>query len=298
MSLPEFSEYFCGEVRSRLLFILELSLSEDGVDVTSDSIFSQSDRVEAIIVAKSQTVISGLPVIPLVMNLCASRPEELTYSWQALSKEGEEVSPNTIVAQVNGPTRQILRAERIILNFIGHLSGIATLTKRYVNALQGSGIRLLDTRKTLPAMRYPEKYAVLCGGGFNHRRNLSELVMIKDNHIDAAGSIVAAVTAVRQHCNPCPPIEVECRILDEVREAVDCHVDRIMFDNMTPEAIAESLRLVPHTIETEVSGGIDLETIRNVRIPGNRQPDFVSVGRLTHSAPSADFSMRIAKEYA
>lgn len=295
MSLPEFSEYFSGEARACLMTVLELSLSEDGRDLTSEGIFTPTSRVQAVIVAKEAVTVCGLPVIPLVMDLCAARPEELGYSWQALAKEGEQVAAGTIVARLNGPARQVLRAERVILNFIGHLSGIATLTARYVKALDGTGVTLLDTRKTLPGLRYPDKYAVLCGGGRNHRRNLAEMLMIKDNHIDAAGSITAAVTALRQRLTPCPPIEVECRTFDEVREAVACKVDRIMFDNMSREELETALSLVPRSVATEISGGVTLESLAALQ-PDRRQPDFISVGRITHSAPAADFSMRIAKD--
>lgn len=296
MSLPEFSEYFSGDARTYLMAALELALAEDGPDLTSDGLFAPVDRVQAVIVAKERAVVSGLPVIPLIMDLCAARPAELSYTWQALAKEGEDVSAGFTIARLNGPARQILRAERVILNFISHLSGIATLTRTYVDALEGTGVRLLDTRKTLPGLRYPDKYAVVCGGGHNHRRNLAEMLMVKDNHIDAAGSITAAVTALRERYRPCPPIEVECRTNAEVSEAVECKVNRIMLDNMKADALGSALVLVPRGIETEVSGGVSLESIRALATPGLRQPDFISVGRLTHSAPAADFSMRIAKD--
>ena len=297
MTLPEFPEYFSGEPRAHLLSILQLSLAEDGPDLTTDGVFEPGDRLQAVIIAKERTIIAGLPVIPLVMNLCAARPDELGYTWQPLAKEGESVSLGATVARLVGPARQILRAERVILNFISHLCGIANLTSRYVEALDGTGVRLLDTRKTMPGMRYPDKYAVLCGGGWNHRRNLSELLMLKDNHIDAAGSITKAVEALRHRYAPCPPIEVECRNANEIREAVSCSVNRIMLDNMTPEQLPAALSLIPRSIETEVSGGISLDNIRNyATTAGVRQPDFISVGRITHSAVTADLSMRIAKE--
>lgn len=298
MKLPEFSEYFSGEARACLMSLLELALAEDGPDLTSDGIFPPADRAQAVIVAKSETVVSGLPVIPLVLDLCATCPEELSHTWQALAREGEAVQAGAAIARLSGPARQILRAERVILNFISHLSGIAALTRSYVDILDGTGVRLLDTRKTLPGMRYPDKYAVLCGGGRNHRRNLSEMLMIKDNHIDAAGSITEAVAKLRERYKPCPPIEVECRTIAEVDEAVACAVERIMLDNMSREGLREALERVPRTIETEVSGGVTLESLRALATPGTRQPDFISVGRLTHSAPAADFSMRIAKDVA
>ena len=297
MILPEFSEYFQGEARTHLLSILELSLAEDGPDLTTEGVFSPGDRLQAIIVAKEQTIIAGLPVIPLVMDLCAAHPEELSYTWQSLAKEGEEVAKGSIVARISGPARQVLRAERVILNFVSHLCGIANLTRRYAEKLEGTGVRLLDTRKTMPGLRYPDKYAVLCGGGHNHRRNLAEMLMLKDNHIDAAGSMTKAVELLRGRYNPCPPIEVECRNLDEISEAVACRVARIMLDNMTPDMLPEALEMIPSFIETEISGGVSLDTIRAyATVSTVRKPDFISVGRITHSAVTADLSMRIAKE--
>ena len=297
MILPEFSEYFQGEARVHLLSILELSLAEDGPDLTTEGVFGPGDRLQAIIVAKEQTIIAGLPVIPLVMDLCAAHPEELSYPGQSLAKEGEEVAKGSIVARISGPARQVLRAERVILNFVSHLCGIANLTRRYAEKLEGTGVRLLDTRKTMPGLRYPDKYAVLCGGGHNHRRNLAEMLMLKDNHIDAAGSMTKAVELLRGRYNPCPPIEVECRNLDEISEAVACRVDRIMLDNMTPDMLPEALEMIPSFIETEISGGVSLDTIRAyATVSTVRKPDFISVGRITHSAVTADLSMRIAKE--
>ena len=265
-----------------LLSILELSLAEDGPDLTTEGVFGPGDRLQAIIVAKEQTIIAGLPVIPLVMDLCAAHPEELSYTWQSLAKEGEEVAKGSIVARISGPARQVLRAERVILNFVSHLCGIANLTRRYAE---------------MPGLRYPDKYAVLCGGGHNHRRNLAEMLMLKDNHIDAAGSMTKAVELLRGRYNPCPPIEVECRNLDEISEAVACRVDRIMLDNMTPDMLPEALEMIPSFIETEISGGVSLDTIRAyATVSTVRKPDFISVGRITHSAVTADLSMRIAKE--
>lgn len=296
MNLPEFSDYFRGEAREHLLSLLRLALAEDGPDLTSEGIFSPNAGIRAIIVAKERTLVAGLPVIPLVMDMCASRPDQLAYNWQAFAKEGEEVNAGYTVAQITGAAVQVLRAERIILNMVCRMSGVANLVRQYVQALDGTGVRLLDTRKTLPGSRYPDKYAVRVGGGENHRRNLAEMLMIKDNHIDAAGSITAAVAALRERYTPCPPIEVECRTCAEVSEAVLTAVDRIMLDNMGPDLLDSALALVPRNIETEISGGVTLEAIRTLATRGLRRPDFISVGRITHSAPVADFSMRLAAE--
>ncbi len=284
-------------------------------------------RIQAIIKAKEETPLAGLPVIPMVLGAtveamkgCATvfEPEQgqgalhnLSHSlphvlgnglqWEALVEEGALLQPGTVAAKISGPAHLVLKAERVILNFITHLSGIAKLTRTYVQALEGGNTRLLDTRKTLPGLRYPEKYAVTVGGGLNHRKNLEEMLMLKDNHIDASGGITRAVSLLRQAYDPCPPIEVECRNLDEVREAVSLGVERIMLDNMLSappfredsfHLLQEALKLIPEGIESELSGGIGLESLPLIAAlrPG---PDFVSVGRLTHSAPSSDFSMII-----
>lgn len=297
MILPEFSEYFQGSAQAHLLSILKLSLAEDGPDLTTEGVFSTDDRLQAIIVAKQDTLISGLPIIPLVMDMCRELSGGQACTWQALAREGERVSRGTTIARIQGTARQVLRAERVILNMISHMCGIANLTRQYADELEGTGVRLLDTRKTMPGLRYPDKYAVLCGGGHNHRRNLAEMLMLKDNHIDAAGSMTKAVDLLRARYNPCPPIEVECRNQTEIREAVACRVNRIMLDNMTPDMLPGALELIPESIETEISGGITLETIRMYATASvNRKPDFISVGRITHSAVTADLSMRIAKE--
>jgi nicotinate-nucleotide pyrophosphorylase (carboxylating) len=188
-----------------------------------------------------------------------------------------------------------LRAERVILNIVARLCGIATLTSRYVRALDGTNTRLLDTRKTQPGMRGLDKYAVAVGGGVNHRFSLADMLMLKDNHIDAAGSITGAVARLRA-ASAGLPLEVECRTPAEVAEAAACKADRIMLDNMDDALLAESLALIPPDIEAEISGNVTLETIRALALIGDRRPDFISVGRITHSAPIADLSMRLAPE--
>jgi nicotinate-nucleotide pyrophosphorylase (carboxylating) len=209
-------------------------------------------------------------------------------------EEGAFLRKGEKAASLEGSARLLLRCERIILNFICHLSGIANLTRRYADALAGTGVALLDTRKTLPGLRYPEKYAVLVGGGNNHRKDLAEILMLKDNHIDAAGGIRPAVEHLRAAYTPAPPIEVECRTQAEVLEAVACRVDRIMLDNMSAPAMEKALAAIPASIEAEVSGGVSLDNLGVLaQLKGPRKPDFVSVGRITHSAPYADFSMII-----
>ena len=280
-----FNTFFQAEARLFLLAGIRIALSEDGKDLTSQGIFSDSDLATAHIVAKDHAVIAGLPLIPLILEFAGCE-----FQHMLNVDEGDRVSPGALIAAIQGPATHILRTERVILNYLCHLSGIATLTAKYVEALKGTRTTLLDTRKTLPGLRYPEKYAVLVGGAKNHRLNLSEMLMVKDNHIDRAGGITPAVEKLRAaYGADCPPIEVECRTLAEVDQAVACRVSRIMFDNMDLETMRQALARVPQGIETEASGGVDLTTIAAIGAIG---PDFVSVGRITHSAPVADLSMQ------
>ena len=299
MNVDSFENFFDDEARRHLYDAIILALQEDGCDLTSQAVFDPSARLQANIVAKQDAVIAGLPLIPIILKEALPEKESAICEWECFVKDGDRVSSGTLLATIRGGARRILKAERVILNCICHLSGIATLTASYVRAIAGTGITLLDTRKTLPGLRYPDKYAVLMGGAKNHRKNLSELLMLKDNHIDAAGSITEAVRRLRESYSPCPPIEVECRDHDEVREAVGCNVDWIMLDNMDGEQMRKALELIPSGIVTEMSGGVTLETIRSVVDEhglGAAGLTYISVGRLTHSAPAADCSMRIAKD--
>ena len=297
MQRSEFDCFFSGMALRHLQRSIRDSLLEDGQDLTTNAVFDRDATMAASIVAKEGSLMAGLYIVPMVLEETAA-VEAGDWGMQAHVDEGVQLSPGTVAISLEGSARLLLRAERIMLNFITHLSGIANLVRKYVQALDGTGVRLLDTRKTLPGLRYPEKYAVLVGGGCNHRLNLAELLMLKDNHIDAAGGIAKAVDMLHKAYNPSPPIEVECRTPDEVKEAVLCGVSRIMLDNMFEKGgtalMRESLDLIPPHIEVEISGGVTLENIGEIaRAHGKRKADFISVGRLTHSAPAADFSMRI-----
>jgi len=282
-----FETFFQAEARLFLLAGIRIALSEDGKDLTSQGIFTDSDLATAHIVAKDHAVIAGLPLIPLIMEFAGCE-----FQHMLNVDEGDRVSPGTLIAAIQGPATHLLRTERIILNYLCHLSGIASLTAKYVEALKDTRTILLDTRKTLPGLRYPEKYAVRVGGAQNHRLNLSEMLMVKDNHTDRAGGIPPAVEKLRAaYGAECPPIEVECRTLAEVDQAVACKVNRIMLDNMDLDQMREALTHVPAGIETEVSGNVTLDNIAAIGAVG---PNFVSVGRITHSAPVADLSMRIS----
>lgn len=288
--------FFSGVARRHLMRAIKDSLMEDGPDMTTNAVFPPEAKLVATIVAKEDTLLAGLPLASLVLEETAAL-EHGDWAATSLAEEGAFLQAGSRVVDIHGSARIILRAERIILNFICHLSGIANLTARHVKALEGTGVRLLDTRKTLPGLRYPEKYAVLVGGGCNHRKDLGELLMLKDNHIDAVGGILPAVERLREAYETKIPIEVECRTLEEAREAVSAKVSRIMLDNMEPEMMQKALAEIPRAIEVEISGGVTLDTIAELaRVGGERKADFISVGRLTHSAPAADFSMRIRRE--
>ncbi len=283
-----FETFFTSNRLAYLEHHLDLTLKEDGRDLTSEAVFAVSDVSQGKVVAKQEGVLAGIPLVPLVLDKCAPADGpgwELDFSLP----DGTWLWPGTVVARFTGQTRHLLQAERVILNFVCHLSGIATLTAHYARLISDSRTRLLDTRKTLPGLRYLEKYAVLVGGGTNHRMDLEEMVMLKDNHIDRAGSISQAVARVRTQYTPCPPIEVECRTLAEVEEAAAAKVERIMLDNMDLPTLEAALERIPSTIESEISGGVDETTIARLAECG---ADFISVGRLTHSAPALDLSMR------
>jgi nicotinate-nucleotide pyrophosphorylase (carboxylating) len=270
--------------------LIAAALAEDvgEGDFTSLWTVPAERRAEARIVAKAAGVIAGSEVAAEVF-----RRVDPSLEIDVAAADGTSVEPGALAMAVRGSARSILTAERTALNFMQQLSGVATMTRRYVRAVQGTGARVIDTRKTTPGMRLLEKAAVRAGGGANHRVGLYDMVMIKDNHIAAAGGITAAVDAVRRENARGLRVEVETTGLEEVREALAARVDRIMFDNMTPELMREAVALVraadPRP-ETEASGGITLETIRGYALTG---VDFISVGALTHSAPALDLSLQL-----
>jgi nicotinate-nucleotide pyrophosphorylase (carboxylating) len=280
-----FEAFFTSKGMRFLDEAIDLALREDGMDLTSTGLFSPEEQIRARILAKEELVVAGLPIAARVLERCSGGAARFLPGVS----EGESVPSRTVIARIDGQARSVLKAERVMLNFLCHLCGIATLTRRYADQLRGTRTRLLDTRKTLPGLRYPEKYAVRLGGGYNHRIDLEEMLMLKDNHVDRWGNIAGAVLQLRSTYSDCPPIEVECRTQEQVREAVSTKVDRIMLDNMDGEGLRSALALIPDSIQSEVSGNITLDTIRSIAALG---PDFISVGRITHSAPSVDLSMQ------
>ena len=246
---------------------------------------------EATVVAKAAGVICGLAVAGE-----AFRQVDSALVVEPNMTDGGAAAAGDTVLRVRGSARSILTAERVALNFLQQLSGVATLTRRYVEVVQGTGARIVDTRKTTPGMRGLEKAAVVAGGGANHRIGLYDMVMIKDNHIAAAGGITAAVEAVRRANKQRLPVEVETTDLAEVEEAIDAGADRILFDNMPipllRAAVARVMQCGERRPETEASGGITLQTLRAVAETG---VDLISVGALTHSAPALDLSLRLLR---
>jgi nicotinate-nucleotide pyrophosphorylase (carboxylating) len=267
--------------------LIDLALSEDlgSGDVTSGALFGSSARSKASLVAREPLVVSGLEVAGWVFDRLDDG-----CSFKPAAREGEAIRQGSVMARVSGSVRALLSAERTALNFVRHLSGIATLTRSYADALQDTGCRLLDTRKTTPGLRTLEKAAVRAGGGHNHRMGLFDGAMIKDNHIAAAGSIRAAVDAVRAKLPPTVKIEVECDNLGQVREALRAGADIIMLDNMTAAKMKKAVALVAGGAAIEASGGLNLDNVRRAAEAG---VDYVSVGALTQGVRAVDISMEL-----
>ncbi len=279
-------------MRARIDNLIDLALDEDVAfgDVTSQSIFTVDHNSKARILAREDMVVCGLEVAKRVFARVDS-----ALKVDVEVKDGDRVSNGSTILVVEGPTISILTAERTALNFLQRLSGIASLSRRFADAAQatGSGVRIVDTRKTTPGWRALEKYAVRCGGCFNHRSSLSEHVLIKENHITAAGSLAKAVKMARDFAPHCAKIEVETENLDDVKEALEAGAEVIMLDNMSPAQIQAAVALIDKAAIIEISGGVQLSTMADYALPG---VDVISVGALTHSAPAADFSMIIFNE--
>jgi len=269
--------------------LVRLALDEDlGArgDVTSEATLPPDARVRGQIVAKESGVIAGLPAVEAVYE--ALDPEvAVTFCLP----DGSRVTPGVVMGEVVGRSRSVLSGERVALNFLQHLSGIATLTAQFVEAVAGTGAVILDTRKTTPGWRLLEKYAVRMGGGQNHRMGLYDEVLIKNNHIDAGDGVATAIRLVREHPNAKGlPLVVEVRDFDELREALALGVDRILLDNMDEAQMREAVALAAGRVPLEASGNMTLARVRAVAETG---VDFISVGALTHSAPALDVSMRL-----
>jgi nicotinate-nucleotide pyrophosphorylase (carboxylating) len=257
-------------------------------DVTSQSTLPPESILVGEIKAKQEGIIAGLPIAAFIFLLT-----DPTFEMIPHIKDGSNIKPGELTLTIAGNARKLLTAERTALNYLCHLSGVATLTRQYVDQVSGTKAKLLDTRKTIPGLRKFDKYAVLMGGGTNHRMGLFDMVLIKDNHIDGAGGITPAVEQVRKKFTDKYPIEVEVKNLQELQEALDLNVTRIMLDNMNTELMREAVEISAGRTPLEASGNVSLKTVRQIAECG---VDFISVGALTHSAPAFDLSMRIKKQ--
>ncbi len=266
--------------------IIKTALSEDinYIDSTADLLIPENSYSDAYLMAKADGVVCGSEVAARVFTIL-----DPSIDVKFLVNEGERVSKGQKIATINGHTREMLKAERTALNIIQHMSGIATYTRRCVDAVEGTKATIADTRKTLPGLRALQKYAVTVGGGRNHRYNLTDAAMLKDNHIDAYGGITAAVKTLRKRAGHMLQIEVETRNLGEVREALECGVNVIMLDNMSLDEMTEACKLVDGKAKTEASGNVTLDNIRAVAETG---VDIISLGALTHSVQAFDISMK------
>jgi len=267
--------------------LLELAVAEDigSGDATSESVLPADLLLYGRILAKDTGVVAGLPIAGAVFSRV-----DPALRFMPRVEDGAEVAPGDLVAEVFGPGRGMLAAERMALNFLQHLSGIATLTRSFVEAVAGTGATVLDTRKTHPGYRALEKYAVRMGGGQNHRMSLSDMMLVKDNHIEAAGSVTAAVERARA-VHPDLPVEVEVKNEGELREALTLTVDRIMLDNMDLDEMRAAVQLTAGRVPLEASGGVTLGRVAAIAATG---VDYISVGALTHSAPALDLSMLVS----
>lgn len=269
--------------------IIEIALEEDLSlgDITSDTIFSAEDQAVAVITAKEDLVLCGIPTARQVFAAV-----DTAVVFKPLAAEGAAVKKGEQVVALTGPVLSILKAERTALNFLQRLSGIATAAREYAQTGQKYGVMIVDTRKTQPGMRRLDKYAVRIGGARNHRISLADSVMIKDNHIAAAGSITAAVQKIKAVIGHTPKVEVETTNLNEVKEALAAGADIIMLDNMTPQDIVRCKEEIAGRAITEVSGGVNKDNLESYCQTG---VDVISMGALTHSVPAKDLSLKIVQ---
>lgn len=266
--------------------LIRLALQEDitSEDVSTNAVMPTAQQGTVDLIAKEDGIMAGLDVYARVFTLL---DPATVVTFQV--KDGDRVKPGDLIGTVTGDIRVLLSGERVALNYLQRMSGIATYTRQVADLLEGSGVTLLDTRKTTPNCRIFEKYAVRVGGGCNHRYNLSDGVLLKDNHIGASGSITNAIQMAKAYAPFVRKIEIEVETLEQVKEAVDAGADIIMLDNMTPDTMRQAVELIDGRAQTECSGNITKENIARIREIG---VDFVSSGALTHSAPILDISMK------
>ncbi len=267
--------------------LIKEAISEDinYIDVSADYLIPEEQRNDSYFVAKADGVLCGLDIAMRVFTLLDD-----TFTYAVHKNDGDEVKAGDLIVEFNGKTACLLKGERTALNIIQHMSGIATATNKAVKLCEGTNASVTDTRKTLPGLRALQKYAVVCGGGKNHRYNLSDGAMLKDNHIDAGGGITNAVAILRSKLGHMVKIEVETRNFQEVKEAVEAGADIIMLDNMTNAQMEECVKYIDGRAKTEASGNITLDNIAEVAKTG---VDIISLGALTHSVKAFDISMKM-----
>ena len=267
--------------------LIKEAISEDinYIDVSADYLIPDTHRNDSYFVAKADGVLCGLDIAMRVFTLLDD-----TFTYTVHKNDGDEVKAGDLIVEFNGKTACLLKGERTALNIIQHMSGIATATNKAVKLCEGTNASVTDTRKTLPGLRALQKYAVVCGGGKNHRYNLSDGAMLKDNHIDAGGGITNAVKILRSKLGHMVKIEVETRNFDEVKEAVEAGADIIMLDNMNNEQMSECVKFIDGRAKTEASGNITLDNIASVAKTG---VEIISLGALTHSVKAFDISMKM-----
>ncbi|MBN3033139.1 MAG: carboxylating nicotinate-nucleotide diphosphorylase [Candidatus Saganbacteria bacterium] len=270
-------------------FLVKLALAEDvgHGDITTRAVVDKEARAKAVVTVKEDGVIAGLGIAAEVFRHLDRR-----VRFSPRVRDGAAVKKGKVIAVVSGPARAILTGERTALNFLQHLSGIATLTEQFVSRVAGRGsrVKILDTRKTAPGLRVPEKYAVRCGGGVNHRLGLYDAILIKDNHIKLARGIQKAVQRARDEGKG-KKIEVEAKTVGQVKEVIAAGADRVLLDNMSRKTMKEAVKLCKKAgVKTEASGGVDLSNVAAIARTG---VDFISIGALTHSAPALDINLKI-----
>jgi nicotinate-nucleotide pyrophosphorylase (carboxylating) len=275
---------------NRIKEIFEIAVREDinSGDITTEAIFREYKNVRADLLCKENGIIAGLEVLKFITENLLSNVEFFSFY-----NDGYEIHSGDFIGTFTGDVREILKYERILLNFLQRMSGVATLTNKFVNQIKGTKAKILDTRKTIPGLRYLDKLAVKIGGGENHRFGLYDMFLIKDNHIFAAGGITQAINLCKQYNSTHKTnfkIEVEVKNLLELKEAIECGVDRVMLDNFSIDSIRDAVKLINGKVEIEVSGGVTLDTIKEIAECG---VDYISIGSITHSAKALDISLEI-----